>query len=203
MLRVVGAAALAAGAAGIGDLQRARAKVPRDAYRSPFFYHMGKTLNAHLARAHNNTLPCHEWSSARLQRLQATLLSHREEEHDRIYQQAGDPRALRRHTARAHREHWDTVDKAAGTHRLTAEMQRDGHCHEAVMWWIHHLSHETRQKLRHLAIPTLPLVEWRKPIAEEGEAAAYVHKAHYHPSSTCQACHAGGMPWQDPDVEPP
>merc|ERR1712072_1387252 len=26
--------------------------------------------------------------------------------------------------------------------------------------------------------------------------------AHYHPSSTCLACHSGGLPWQDPDVQP-
>jgi len=46
------------------------------------------------------------------------------------------------------------------------------------------------------------LVEWREPIEEEGAAAMHVYKAHYNPSSTCLACHGGGLPWQNPNVEP-
>jgi len=70
------------------------------------------------------------------------------------------------------------------------------------MWWTHHMPEETKANLQHLTLPTLPLVAWREPAAEEGADALKVYEAHYHPSSTCLACHSGGLPWQDPDVQP-
>lgn len=70
------------------------------------------------------------------------------------------------------------------------------------MWWTHHLSEETRASLKQITVPTLPGVHWRAPIEDEGAAAKKVYDDHYHPSSTCLACHGGGMAWQDPDVQP-
>jgi len=71
------------------------------------------------------------------------------------------------------------------------------------MWWVHHLSEKRRANFHDILLPTMPLVEWRKPVEEEGPAAMKVYKAHYNPSSTCLACHGGGIPWQNPDNEPP
>lgn len=102
----------------------------------------------------------------------------------------------------AHQEHWTEMNKHA-EHPLVHEMQRDGHCMEAVMWWTHHLPDEAKANLKHVTVPTLPVQRWREPTEEEGDAAAKVYHSHYNPSSTCLSCHGGGVPWQDPDVEPP
>lgn len=98
--------------------------------------------------------------------------------------------------------HWDDITRTAADQPLLVEMQRDGHCLEAVMWWVHHLSEATQKELTHVTIPSLPLVEWRKPTQEEGAAASKVHSKHYDPSATCLACHGGGIPWQNPDTMP-
>jgi len=71
-----------------------------------------------------------------------------------------------------------------------------------VMWWVHHLSQAKREELSHLVIPTMPVQRWREPTPEEGVAAAAVYGSFYNPSSTCLACHGGGLPWQNPNNEP-
>jgi hypothetical protein len=163
---------------------------------------MGKVLNKHLKNSHQNTKPCHEWTVAELQEFQSKLFQHREESFDSIYREVSDTRAMLRSSVEEHEAHWAEMNSAAGSHPQLIKMQRDGHCQEAVMWWIHHLSEETKASMQDLTIPALPLVHWREPTAEEGADAAKLYKAHYHPSSTCLACHGGGMPWQDPDVQP-
>jgi len=185
------------------DLKRARTKVPRDQYRAEHPYDMGKALTGHLKLAHSNTKPCHQWTPAELQELQAKLHGLREETHNQIYGETRDNRALRFPNIEEYQAHWKEITQVAESNPFLVEMQRDGHCLEAIMWWVHHLSEKTRAKLDHLVLPTMPLTEWREPIEEEGLAATKVYKAHYNPSSTCLACHGGGMPWQNPDVEPP
>lgn len=187
----------------MGDMERSRTKVPRDEYRGSHHHHMAKVLNGHVVRSHPNAKACHKWSVDELQALQATLFAHRATAHDEVYQSAGDSRALLRPGVEAFRSHWAEVGNAANASSALLEMQRDGHCFEIVMWWVHHLPRSARSTLVHVTLPTLPLTVWRKPVQAEGAAAAFVYSAHYHPSSTCLACHGGGMPWQTPDTQPP
>ena len=200
-MRVIHSLALLGCADAVGDLQRARTKVPRDEYRASHGYAMGKVLNKHLQNAHGNTKPCHEWSVQELQELQSALLQHRDESLDGIYREASDTRAMLREEAE-YPSHWAEITEAAKSHPNIIKMQRDGHCQEAVMWWTHHVPEAAKSNLQHLTLPTLPVVAWREPSAEEGDDAMKVYRAHYHPSSTCLACHSGGLPWQDPDVQP-
>jgi len=186
----------------LSDLQRARTKVPRPEYRADHHYRMGKVLNGHLTRAHKNTKPCHEWATVELQSLQATLHGLKESEHNHIYAGALDSRALRFGSLHAYQQHWAEMTDLTKGKPLLIEMQRDGHCLEVVMWWVHHLTEAKRSEFQHLMLPTMPLVQWREPIEEEGVEAIQLYKAHYNPSSTCLACHGGGIPWQNPDNEP-
>jgi len=67
---------------------------------------------------------------------------------------------------------------------------RDGHCHEAVMWYVHHLSEDGQaafQSNASLALPLLPLAD--HTARADGSAA---HTA-YSSSVTCQKCHVGGI----------
>jgi hypothetical protein len=185
----------------LGDLERVRTKVPRAEYRSDD-HGIARVLNGHLDKAHPNTKKCSEFTATELQNLQAKLHVHLNENHDEIYSSVKDARALRFADLEAHQDHWNEMNGHASTHPLVEEMQRDGHCLEVVMWWTHHLSEAKRAELSHLEIPTMPLQRWREPTPEEGVAAAAVYGSFYSPSSTCLACHGGGLPWQNPDNEP-
>jgi hypothetical protein len=187
----------------IGDLERVRSKVPRAEYKSDAAHGIGKTLNSHLKKAHSNTKNCKEFTAKELQNLQAELHMHLDNTHNEIYSSVQDTRSLRFEDLEAHKAHWDEMNKHASTHPLVEEMQRDGHCLDVVMWWVHHLSQSKREELSHLVIPNMPLQRWREPIPEEGVSAAAIYGSSYFPSSTCLACHGGGMPWQNPENEPP
>jgi hypothetical protein len=197
--------ALLASAQGLDDLQRARTKVPRNDYRADHSYRMGKVLNEHVMRSAGKTQACHEWSPAELQELQTKLHSLKEDAHNNIYAGSQDTRAVRFASLQEYQSHWAEMNQLveAEGNPFLVEMQRDGHCLEVVMWWVHHLSEKTRNEMHHFVLPSLPLVHWREPVAEEGPAALKLYKAHYNPSSTCLACHGGGIPWQNPDNEPP
>jgi hypothetical protein len=187
----------------IGDLERVRTKVPRPEYKADHHHRIGKVLNAHLEKAHPNTKNCNQFSASELQQLQAELHAHVEESHNEIYESVRDTRALRFENLEGYKVHWDEMNKHASTHPRVEEMQRDGHCLEVVMWWVHHLSQAKREELSHLVIPRMPLQRWREPTPEEGVAAAAVYGSSYNPSSTCLSCHGGGLPWQNPENEPP
>jgi len=135
--------ALFTSAEGLDDLKRARTKVPRNEYRNTHSYHMGKSLNGHLKRSHQNVKPCYEL------------------EHDIIYAASNDNRGMRFAGLDEYLSHWDDINRVAAANSLLGEMQRDGHCLEAVMWWVHHLSHNKKQELKDVAIPSLPLVQWQ------------------------------------------
>jgi hypothetical protein len=187
----------------IGDLERVRTKVPRAGYKADDQHGIGRVLNSHLEKAHPNTKNCNEFTAKELQDLQAELHAHLNDGHNEIYSDVQDARALRFEDLEAHKAHWNEMNEHASTHPLVEEMQRDGHCLDVVMWWVHHLSEAKRQELSHLVIPKMPLQRWREPTPEEGVAAATLYSSYYNPSSTCLACHGGGMPWQNPDNEPP
>jgi len=190
-------------AAAIGDLERVRTKVPRAEYKADHHHRIGKVLNKHLEKAHSNSKNCNQFTAQELQSLQAELHAHLDDSHNEIYANVQDARALRFADLEAHQAHWDEMNKHASTHHLVEEMQRDGHCLDVVMWWVHHLSQAKREELSHLTIPKMPVQRWREPTPEEGVAAAAVYGNFYNPSSTCLACHGGGLPWQNPDNEPP
>lgn len=193
----------AIGCDAIDDLTRVRTKVPRDEYRGEDRHRIGSVLNDFLKNSHGNTKSCAQFSAKELQALQIQLHGHREEIHDQIYRDSDDNRALRFASIDDFQAHWQRMGSHASTHKYVAEMQRDAHCLETVMWWTHHLSEAKRATLKHITLPRMPLQHWRVPIDEEGTAAHTVYHEQYHPSSTCLACHGGGIPWQTDDVQPP
>merc|ERR1740138_1302324 len=76
---------------------------------------------------------------------------------DDVYGKTVDRRKLRGDELE-HGERWERLTKVASELGSTFEaMHRDGHCHEAVMWFTHHLAEPTREKLAAtMAIPLLP-----------------------------------------------
>jgi len=198
------AALLTSTVVALDDLQRARTKVPSDDFRAHDHPHsVARMLTSHLEKSHSNTKPCNQFTALELQELQTVLHSHHQSVHNDIYSDVSDTRALRFGSLGEYQDHWTEMNAHAATHPNIHEMQRDGHCLEAVMWWTHHLSESSRKELSHLTIPRMPHNYWREPTAEEGESAKQVYSKGYHPSSTCLSCHGGGVEWQSPDNEPP
>lgn len=73
------------------------------------------------------------------------------------------------------------------------DVYRDGLCHTSVMWFIHHLSESSRTELsKARKIPLLPRGMHKAP-ADPSLAQAQVHNL-YEKTTTCQACHVGGIP---------
>merc|ERR1711862_784755 len=84
-----------------------------------------------------------------------------------------------------HGERWERLTRLASSLGADHEtMHRDGHCHEAVMWFVHHISEPMRKKLgAMLAVPFLPYSKHECNVGEDlcDEYLAQV---------SCQDCHA-------------
>jgi len=177
-----------ASAAPVDDLQRARTKKPRDAYRGPDQASMSKVLNQHLERSEKRTRPCAEWSAVELQDFQAKVASHRNDELEQIYRSAGDRRKM---GSQDHRAQWEKLNHIVNNHPHLREPQQEAHCREAVMWWTHHLNEEKRDLLRssNVTVPLLPVGEKKRCGQGEGEEEGHVC-LFINEKNSCDWCHS-------------
>merc|ERR1719443_2738041 len=119
---------------------------------------MSKVLNGHLKRSEKDTLACEHWTSVKLQEFMGNIAAERSEDLQKIYQGSKDRRVMHGDTLEEHRMQWAKLNHIVGNHPHLAEPQQEAHCREAVMWWTHHLSEETRQSFRAkgVTVPLLP-----------------------------------------------
>eukprot|EP00933_Yihiella_yeosuensis_P058873 TRINITY_DN5963_c0_g3_i1.p1 TRINITY_DN5963_c0_g3~~TRINITY_DN5963_c0_g3_i1.p1 ORF type:complete len:501 (+),score=102.06 TRINITY_DN5963_c0_g3_i1:82-1584(+) len=183
--------------ADIADLRRAREKVPRNGWKGRDFSQMGKVLNKALHRQGFPLRSCESWSVEELKTLQRKLWSEAEDSLLEVYSAASDRRGRRFESLEALEKHWSQLDKAeqeVGTDAVK-KARRDGMCHEAVMWWVHHLPLSVQKRLaKHdiLSLPTLPTFRHKV-----GDASEDIHKE-YEQQVSCQQCHTGKM---DPGMD--
>ena len=79
---------------------------------------------------------------------------------------------------------------------------RDGHCHEALMWYVHHLSNDMKEVLRQQTDLTIPLLSHAPHGAAcagtaralGGDAVAAKVCAAYQEQVTCASCHSDVVP---------
>jgi len=179
------------------DLQRAKTKVPRAPWKGAEFDSMSDVLNGHMKKMFPKTKPCNEWSAEELQAYQSLLYSHKHEELSKIYSDSSDKRRMVHDSLEKHQAHWTRANKHANSHPHMTDMHRDGHCHEAVMWLVHHVPAPEQQTV-FAKIPA-PLLSTKRhackasPNAEELEICN-----NYKTQVTCAECHSGtGMLFQD------
>merc|ERR1711924_232112 len=129
------------------DLKRARTKVPRAAYKGDNFQKMSSTLNHWILKQAPNSRNCEDFTVEELQRIQLTLYMLRDPQLDDVYQQSHDNRRIRNEIAAISKE-WEELNVEAAKDPELARMHRDGHCHEAVMWYVHHLPQSARAAIR-------------------------------------------------------
>jgi len=166
----------------VADLKRARTKIPRNSHKGTHFAHMSEKLNGFL-KQYLNTKECQDWNVEELQQFQTLMLMMRAPEIDDVYRTTNDRRALRG-DEEAHGKRWEHLTELAsslgGDHQA---MHRDGHCHEAVMWFTHHLSEPTRMKLA--AMLAVPLLPYKKHSCDAGQPLC----DEYLKQVSCQDCH--------------
>lgn len=154
------------------------------------FTDMSAKLNGFLT-SYSNTKDCHQWSASELQQFQLRILALISPELDAVYQSADDNRKLRG-DADVHMKRWDALaNVSSGLEESFEHMRRDGHCHEAVMWFVHHLSEPMRQQLaKATSVPLLP--QTAHACSSSSSAAKNLLCDEYVQQSKCQECH--GVP---------
>lgn len=181
----------------VRDLQRAKTKVPRSAWKGSSFDSMSAVLNGHLKKMFPHTKPCNEWTAEELQSYQAQLYGHRHDALDAIYNGTHDNRRMRRASLEDHKSHWMRINSLAQRLRHLVAMTRDGHCHEAVMWLVHHVPAAEQHTV--FARQPVPLLSDRR---HRCGASVNTDEAElcqvYEAQMSCADCHSGsGIPMQD------
>jgi len=172
------------------DLHRAKTKKPRDSFRGDGFEKMSHTLNAHLRANNPSTRECDLWAVEELQQLQVLMIILRDPALDDVYNKSADNRRIR-HNMHEMVTQWETINHLARKDPELARIHRDGHCHEAVMWYVHHLPQQTQDVLKQKA--TLPLLSYHHHVPKDGAEHTAVHQA-YEEKVTCFSCHSNVMP---------
>jgi len=173
------------------DLQRARSKVPRDDFKGDDFESMGQTLNKYLQKHAPKSKDCDQWTAEELQQLQISLLMLRDSQLNDLYHDTDDNRKINKDIQQLVQE-WEELNKLASTDPDLARAHRDGHCHEAVMWYVHHLSEDMKDLLKDEV--SLPLLSFMKhDLKESALHGERVHRA-YEEKVTCQSCHSAIYP---------
>jgi hypothetical protein len=117
----------------------------------------------------------------------------RESSFDDIYQSVEDNRRMRKDFEEIQAD-WDQlselltdVDEDHVAHRI----RRDGHCHEAVMWFVHHLTEDVKHLFADagVVIPLLSMEAHGVPVSGSDRAHVAAHGV-YEEQVTCSSCHA-------------
>jgi len=162
---------------------------------------MTGVLNRHLYQMFPQVKPCSEWSAKELQQLQSELYAFRTAEFDDIYSDSSDSRRMRRESLEEHQAHWTEMNEHAEAMPHMADTLRDGQCHEAVMWLVHHVPAPEQQTVfARRPIPTLGAVKHECP--ENATVSEAALCSNYKDTYSCATCHSGtGMITQDPDLD--
>jgi len=179
------------------DHARAKQIVPRDEYRGDSFSNMSHTLNKWLASSAKVKM-CDKFSAKELQKLAATLFLARDVDLDKVYSAAYDNRRLLGDLSKLQKD-WDSLNAEVEAHpdqEFYHEVQRDGHCHEVVMWYVHHLSEDVKKVLGEsgVEIPLLAYNNHRVGCAvAKDDTHSNVCKA-YESQVLCSDCHSNVRP---------
>jgi len=202
MKLLLAAAVLAAVAASIDprDLHRAQTMIPRAPYKGETPIKMSEVLNGHMVRTFPNTKPCEEWTVEELQAYQSDLYHYREPHFDAVYQNVSDNRRMLHDTLEAYQAQWSAVNELVKGHSHLKDMQRDGHCHEAVMWLVHHVPAAEQQTVfaTQKMAPLLPLTDHTDTCGENASDSELEVCKVADGQRSCADCHsASGIIMQD------
>jgi len=178
------------------DLVRAKTWKPRSGYRgSGTVASANAQLNLHLAKTKGLRLKaCEDFDVPELRRVLRALLPLGSEALQAIYSDADGRRQVYK-TLSEMEAHWETAAAAVSDPRV-----RDAHCHEAVMWFVHHLTKDAKgSAMLKLTLPKLPVADHTTASRDAKDQAG----AFYDEKVTCQKCHVNGLENMGaPEVKP-
>ena len=138
-----------------GDLHRARTKVPHVSYTGDNFASMSSLLNKCFCMEMPNSRGCDEFSEL----LQTVLFTMGDTGLNAVYNANADIWHVPRELDVMVRE-WESLNAKAEL----ARMHRDRHCHETVVWYVHHLPESMKIPRWKQAVPRWKRVtEGRRP----------------------------------------
>eukprot|EP00619_Florenciella_sp_RCC1007_P011050 CAMPEP_0205929602 /NCGR_PEP_ID=MMETSP1325-20131115/25397_1 /ASSEMBLY_ACC=CAM_ASM_000708 /TAXON_ID=236786 /ORGANISM="Florenciella sp., Strain RCC1007" /LENGTH=477 /DNA_ID=CAMNT_0053298837 /DNA_START=29 /DNA_END=1462 /DNA_ORIENTATION=+ len=151
--KVVLALALTASAANAStDTDRARSKSPGRHVQGEGLRDIRNKLNAALENAYNNLVPCENMTLGEVYDVLETLHSARDHALEVIYQETDDSRRLAANGVKSHKietlkAHWAREAHIVEANPQLHDVARDGKCHDAVMWFTHHVPDERKNEL--------------------------------------------------------
>jgi len=170
------------------DLKRARQWTPRAEFRGEGTLASANVrLNGHLkAKTGIMLKACEDFSTGGLRGLLRDLLPRASVELKAIYSQA-DGRVAKYTTVAEMEAHW-----AANAPEDDVRV-RDAHCHEVVMWFVHHLTSQEQNRV--MLTTTLPMLPITDHTSGKGKRAIEDRAGKFYDEKvTCQNCHVGGIP---------
>jgi len=181
------------------DLYRAKQKKPRSNYRGDTFPDMSRTLNRWLKSRKVDTRSCDTFSAKELQKLQALLYLARDVSLDSIYVASNDNRKLRSNDIELLMNDWKHLNNEIENHddkEILHTIQRDGHCHETVMWWVHHLNEDMKRILQETTSITIPYLSENSHVNMCTSKDSTYKKVcrNYEEQVTCASCHSNYLP---------
>lgn len=195
--------------ASIADLRRAVTKVPRKTFKGTTFSDMNAVLNKHLMRIQGLRLKsCSNFTMHHLQsEVLEPIFEHADVDLLSLYALQNDNRKRAHASIEDARAEWSRLAQLIEAHPELHDKRRDGLCHEAVMWFVHHLTAERREHLAlNLILPLLPEGPRHEESSTKGDDAAHVaiHQD-YESKVSCQQCHSGPTwkSWEDATLPTP
>jgi hypothetical protein len=182
------------------DVVRAHQKVPGINVRGIDHIDMVQKLNHRLVGTPGlTTKACSEFTVDEVTALQKALFASREPQLQKIYMKTNDNRRLAAHGTPAEdleslQALWAKEKQIVDDHPELHDVTRDGKCHEAVMWWVHHIPEATKEELKSLM--TIPLLAETSEHTEEElsnkapDAAVQSVMKGYKAATSCGVCHA-------------
>jgi len=169
------------------DLHRAKNPVPAHDFRGDSFEQMSSILNGHLQATGAKTKECDDFTHQELQELQQFFHSIKHSDFNAIYELNHDPRRI------FDLRDYSEINELAGKFDLE-HIVRDGHCHEAVMWFVHHLTDEVKQTLIEHGV-IIPLLSYARHAVPDGisDHEAKIYDV-YEKQVSCLDCHANYKP---------
>jgi len=169
------------------DLKRARQWTPRAEYRGVgTLASANARLNKHLVAKKGIKLEvCESFTTPKLRAVLRELLPLTSVHLKKIYSKV-DGRGAKYTDVKEMEAHWSESAPVDDTR------VRDAHCHEAVMWFVHHLTTQDQvQAMKTMVLPMLPVADHT---SGKGKRAADDHAGKFYDAKvTCQNCHVGGI----------
>merc|ERR1712232_772062 len=151
---------------------------------------MSERLNGWLLSHAPKSQRCDDWTVHQLQHLQRMLLRLRDPELDALYQGTSDNRRMKRQPDLE--KEWNELNTLAARDPELMRIHRDGHCHEAVMWYVHHLPESVKSEMKNLVV--LPLLPKKRHSTTSFSPDVQAIIKAYEDHVTCQSCHSAVHP---------